>query len=124
MVLEKHKVYKIFHNPISFGEPYPRNYLLVCPKNDLVIDDGFVKGKEFRMNSMWHNVNYRILSCIFIVCFDGGYSFDHESSICEDCYFGEINDNDLKDVRGAIQHMAKMGEKYQYNRKLNKIIEI
>ena len=123
MVLEKHKVYKIFHNPHSFGDAFFRDYVLVCPKNDVVLDDGFIKGKKFRNTlKCWNEARYRNFLCTFIICFDGKYSFEHDSSVSEDCYLEELNDDDLKDIRKILQHMSEMGEIYVFNRKLGKIV--
>ena len=84
MSLVKHKIYKIFHNPQSFSDPFPRDYLLICPDKDVFIPDDYIKGKEFRNKLI-------TFPCLFIICFDGSYTFDHVSSVCEDCYFEELN---------------------------------
>jgi hypothetical protein len=123
MIFEKNKVYKIYHNPSSFGEFFPRDYLLVCPKNDLVLGDGFLKGKKYWYEAGHFIPRYNVFPCIFVVGFDGLFSIDCNSSICEDCYTEELNEYDLKNIRDILQYMAQMGERYKYNRKLNKIIQ-
>lgn len=123
MIFEKNKVYKIYHNPSSFEEAFPRDYLLVCPRNDLVLDDGFFKGKKYRDEHRDFDPRYRIFPCIFVVCFDGSFSFNCNSSIYEDCYTEELNEYDLKNIRDILQYMAQMGERYKFNRKLKKIVK-
>ena len=123
MILEKDKIYKIFHNPSSFADPFPRDYLLLCPSDNLVLADDFVKGKEYGKGlKYWEQAKHRTFDCLFIVCFDGKFSFNHESSIFEDSYFEDLNNDDLKEIKDVLSYMGKMGEKYKYNRKLNKII--
>jgi hypothetical protein len=120
MILEKNKVYKIFHNPSTFRDAYPRDYVLVCPNRSLSIPDDFIKGKAARTE--YRTCHTKRFDCLFIVCLDGGFSFNRISSISEDSYLEPLNDGDLKDIRKALNGI--IGDKYKYNRKLNKLIEI
>ena len=120
MVLEKFKVYKIFHNPYDFLIDFDRSYVLVCPERNVVIDDGFCKGKKYKQR-IWSSCKYRTFDCLFIVCLDGGFRLNQATSISEDCYLEELDNNDLKDIKNAL---VEMGGKYRYNRKLNKITQI
>ena len=125
MILEKDKIYKIFHNPRGFADPFPRDYLLLCPSDNLVLADDFVKGKEYRKRlKYWQQAKHVSFGCLFIVCFDGKFSFNHESSIFEDSYFEDLNNGDLKEIKDVLLYMSKMGEKYKYNRKLNRVIKL
>ena len=120
MVLEKYKVYKIFHNPISFSEPFPREYVLVCPNRNVFIPDDFVKGKKIKYVHIRNS--HKSFNCLFIVCFDGSFSFNHDTSISEDSYLEPLNDGDLEDIRKALNGI--IGGKYKYNRKLNTVIKV
>lgn len=118
MILEKDKVYKVYHNPMGFGKPYPRDFLLICPIKDIVFDDGFLKGDEF---NSWHSPKYKEFECLFIVCFDGSYVFNHATCVTEDCHIEPLNEDDLKDIRKVLNDMS--GE-YKFNRKLNKVVRV
>jgi hypothetical protein len=120
MVLEKYKVYKIFHNPISFLKSFPREYVLVCPNRNVFIPDDFVKGKTIRYGRIRYS--HQLFNCLFIVCFDGSFSFNHDTSISEDSYLEPLNDGDLEDIRKALNGI--IGGKYKYNRKLNAVIKL
>jgi hypothetical protein len=125
MSLVKHEIYKIYHNPQSFSDPFPRDYLLICPDKDVFIPNDYIKGKEFRNKLEWcEAAKYITFPCLFIICFDGSYTFDNVSSVSEDCYFEKLNNEDLKDIKDVLSHMNKMGEKYKYNRKLNRVIKL
>ena len=120
MILEKNKVYKIFHNPMSFGKPYPRDYVLVCPNRNLTIPDGFIRGKAIR--SVYRRCDDIHFGCLFIVCLDGCFSFNSGSSISEDSYLEPLNNGDLEDIRKALTGI--IGDKYKYNRKLNMVVKV
>lgn len=118
MILEKDKVYKVYHSPKSFGTPYPRYFLLICPIKDIVFDDGFLKGDEF---NSWNPPKYKRFVCLFIVCFDGSYVFNQETCVVEDCHIEPLNEYDLKDIRKVLDGMH--GD-YKFNRKLNKVVRV
>ena len=118
MILEKNKVYKVYHNPRSFEKQYPRDFLLICPIKDIVFDDGFLKGDK---SNSWYSSKYKQFECLFIICFDGGYVFNHATCVTEDCYIKPLNEDDLKDIRKVLDGMC--GE-YKFNRKLNMVVKV
>jgi hypothetical protein len=67
-------------------------------------------------------IHYLPFPCHFVVCFDGVIICDKDGNECqsgyyEDTTFGELEAQDLEEVKIA---MSKINAKY--NRKLNKVI--
>ena len=102
MRLEKDKIYKIVSSHPSVVANYPRNYLIVCPMEEY-------SGRTF--NFQTH----------FTVCFDGEIQLGVLAGLQVDFdKFGELTQNDLREVKKAIE---LLGGSYCYNRKLNKLIK-
>jgi hypothetical protein len=118
MTIEKNKIYKIFHNIEYFGEPFPRDYLLVCPNNTYEIDDDFL-GKKFPLHTLLRNIKKIQIECLFIKCFDEAIIFEDTTTLYEDCWTSPLIDKDIYEIK---EIMEKMGGNYKYNRKLNQIV--
>ena len=102
MRLKKDKIYKIVSFHPSVVRHYPRNYLIVCPMEEH-------SGRTF--NFQTH----------FTVCFDGVIQLGVLAGLQDEFdEFGELTQNDLRDIRKAIE---LLGGSYCYNRKLNKLIK-
>ena len=102
MRLKKDKIYKIVSSHPSVVANYPRNYLIVCPMEEY-------SGRTF--NFQTH----------FTVCFDGEIQLGVLAGLQVDFdKFGELTQNDLREVKKAIE---LLGGSYYYNRKLNKLIK-
>lgn len=101
--LEKNKVYKIYHNPNLFEEAFPRDYLLISPKSDVV----------------YENFNIKFM-CNFICCFDYDIVYDEITTVTSDCRCEPLNFKDLEEIKKAVEGS---NGRYYYNRKLGMIIE-
>lgn len=102
MRLEKDKIYKLVSSHPSVVGHYPRNYLIVCPMEEC-------SGGTF--NFQTH----------FTVCFDGVIELGVLAGLQTDFdEFGELTQNDLGEIKKAIE---MLGGSYYYNRKLNKLIK-
>ena len=120
MVLEKYKIYKIHHNPEYFGQPFPRDYLLVCLSESYEIADDFL-GKKFPPNTPLGDIKYIEINYLFIKCFDGNVIGEENSTnLYEDCWLSPLTDKDISDIK---EIMEKMEGNYKYNRKLNQIVK-
>lgn len=129
MILEKNRVYKIFHGNSSTYPGGWRKYIICSPREDVCLDN--VKNGQVAYKSIIDNepIHYIPFACNFVVCFDGAITITGkdvnsevvgqqcESGYFEDCTLGELDEKDLDEVKEA---MYKLNAKY--NRKLNKII--
>jgi len=115
MFLEKDKVYKIIHSFQQSIRQYDRDYIICSPREDIEVTDG--------------SVNF---DTHFTVCFNGkvtinrlirggGVDLTHpsETSISTSDVITPLKNEDIEDVRKAI---GMLGERYKYNRRINKLI--
>ena len=113
MILERGKIYKCIY---MFCYGYVRNYIIICPSEDVEFDDariGKIADCEF------HKVCS--VNCIFYINFNGNIRSCDYTNIYSDCRFEELNSNDILDIKRVFDSGILNG--FKYNRKLNKLVE-
>jgi hypothetical protein len=125
MILEKGKVYKIYH--MFAPQEYGRDYIIFSPLDDVMLADDYFT--EYNMGIRCESMK---IFTLFTVCFSGevlvateaetlnphGYSttgIDRFSKLIP------LTDKDYDDIRKVVD---ALGEGYKYNRKLNEIVYV
>lgn len=117
MILEKDKVYKVKHTSFTTNVDGWTNNIIFSPINDIEIPEGFFG--EYSNCAPIRNIDTH-----FTVCFDRKIvtkydSRPSETGLDRNCVILDITDEDYSCIRKVIE---KLGDRYKYNRKLNKII--
>lgn len=112
MKLEKDVVYKVYHKNI-FYDSKRRSYIIFSPLCDVeLVGDSFEKTLSTSFKTH------------FTVCFDGNIVTKYskrpsETGVDCSCELMSFKNVDYDEIRKAIN---LLGNKHQYNRKLNKIV--
>lgn len=113
MTLEKNKIYKCVHFTYHMAECFHRDYIIFSPSKDKNFDET----KMTRMPSVFLEALCSV-ECIFLIDFCGVPYNCGTTTVFTDCHFEPLTNEDLKDVRYALNG------KFRYNRKLNTLIPI
>lgn len=114
MLLEKGKIYKKVHKGMLFQLGWKNNFIIFSPHKTIVCNGYGMK-----------------IKCDFLVTFDCKLLFDCCTDVMSNCRFVEITKEDIEQLaslfsdKGLLnQFITYLPNKFKYNRKLGKAIEI